>query len=86
MKILAHNQKYGTLHIEEIYGQILKDPNPNIIISVSGASNVTSKTTPLSEVNAVVKELRKDKSRKFVFGVDCAAYCCHHELNVEAYD
>lgn len=40
----------------------------------------------MAELNALVKELRKDKSRKFVFGVDCAAFCCHHELNVEAYD
>lgn len=31
-----------------------------------------------------LERVRKVKS--VVFGVDCAAFCCHHELNLKIYD
>ena len=48
---------------------------------MSAASNVTSKITDLAKVNAIIGKVKKDK--RIILCVDCAAYCCHKELNLE---
>lgn len=68
------------LMMDQIEDQIKKSPKKNIIVSVSAASNVTSQLTDLKSLNEIIKRLRKVKN--LIFAVDCAAYCCHHELNV----
>ena len=66
--------------MDKIYDQIKNSSKKNIIVSVSAASNVTSQLTDIKSLNGIIKELKKVKN--LIFAVDCAAYCCHHELNV----
>lgn len=44
----------GTLYIDQLYDQISKCESSSIIVSVSAASNVTSKVTHLKEFNEVI--------------------------------
>ena len=62
--------------MDKIYEQILGWDNQNVIVTVSGASNVTSQVTDLKNLNATIAKLRNFKN--IIFAVDCAAYCCHH--------
>ena len=74
--------------MDKIYDQIKNWDHDDLIITVSGASNVTSQVTDLKSLNAVISNFifyKLEKLRKFkniIFAVDCAAYCCHHELNL----
>lgn len=85
VKILAHN-KACTLDMKEIYQQLLNCETSSIILTVSAASNVTSKVTHLKELNEVVKEVRKTGKKRLMFAVDCAAFCCHHDLDLSVYN
>lgn len=55
-----------------------------MIVSASGASNVTSKITDIKALNDIIKKVRNTKT--VIFAVDCAAYCCHHEVNFKIFD
>ena len=57
-----------------------------MIVTVSATSNVTSKVTQMKELNKVIKILRQESNKKIIFAADCAAFCCHHELNLKIYD
>ncbi len=64
-----------------------------IIVSVSAASNVTSKITDLKKLNLIIsiiiftlEKIRQTKQKNIIFAVDCAAFCCHHDLNLTIYD
>lgn len=64
-----------------------------MIVSISAASNVTSKLTHLREINDIISKnnfyieyIRKTTNKKIIFAVDCAAFCCHHDLNLSMYD
>ncbi len=70
--------------MDKIEKQIKNSKRKNVIVSVSAASNVTSQLTDLKTLNGIIKKLRKVKN--LIFAVDCAAYCCHHELNVKELD
>jgi selenocysteine lyase/cysteine desulfurase len=68
----------------QIKEQILNSQASNIVISVSAASNVTSKLTDLNQINAFVSELRKGHTKsRVIFAADCAAFTPHHELNLK---
>jgi selenocysteine lyase/cysteine desulfurase len=30
--------------------------------------------------------VRESSQKKIIFAVDCAAFCCHHDLNLSIYD
>jgi selenocysteine lyase/cysteine desulfurase len=40
--------------------------------------------TDLFALNKIIKTLKKIKN--IIFAVDCAAYCCHHQLDVVELD
>jgi selenocysteine lyase/cysteine desulfurase len=75
------SDRAGNLLFDKIEKQLASAPTPNIIVSVSAASNVTSKITNLEKLNETIKKVRKSKN--VILALDCAAYCCHHELNLE---
>jgi selenocysteine lyase/cysteine desulfurase len=50
-------------------------------VSISAASNVTSKITNLAKVNKVIGNAKQKKH--IILCVDCAAYCSHKEVNLE---
>ena len=91
-EVLAHN-KIGTLDMEKIIKQLSECSSNHIIVTVSAASNVTSKLTHLKELNDVISKfqsyleyVRQTTNKSIVFCVDCAAFCCHHDLNLSIYD
>lgn len=47
--------------MEEVEEQLKNSPTPNIFVTVSAASNVTSTLTDLKALNAVIKRVRKVK-------------------------
>ena len=70
---------------------MLNFDSKNLFVSISAASNVTSTLTDLKAFNEVISSLffyieRVRKSKNVIFGVDCAAFCCHHDLNLKVYD
>lgn len=72
--------------MEKIIKQLSECSSNNIIVTVSAASNVTSKLTHLKELNEVIKYVRQTTNKSIVFCADCAAFCCHHDLNLAIYD
>ena len=82
---------HGCLILKDVEKQLKNSPSKNIIVSISAASNVTSYLTDLKAFNALIsklfiilEELRKEKN--VIFAVDCAAFCCHHDLGLKIYD
>lgn len=53
LNILASDEQ-GNLNMNEILKQIIESPTNQVIVSASAASNVTSKITDLSALNAVI--------------------------------
>lgn len=78
------NDEDGTLKIDEIEKQLLECESDYIIVTISAASNTTSKQTDLAGMNRVIRNVRKHK-KNVVFNLDCAAYCCHHQLDLGAH-
>ena len=42
--------------------------------------------TDLVSLNETIKSARKKTKKRIIFAVDCAAFCCHHDLNLSIYD
>ena len=53
VNVLDHNEGHDLL-LDKIYQQLLNCPKKDIIVSVSAASNVTSRITPLGELNKII--------------------------------
>lgn len=71
----------GNLYYDKIHDTLVKDKADTLILSISAASNVTSILTDVERINSIVRSVRKE--RKIIWALDCAAFCCHHELNFE---
>ena len=76
----------GSLRFDKIQEDLRAFPENSIIVSISAASNVTSKITDLRQMNQVIKVLRKEGKKKIIFAIDVAAFCCHHDLDLKIYD
>ena len=56
VEVLINDEKDNTLVFPLIRQQILQHPHETIVLSVSAASNVTSKLTDLGKINKIVSK------------------------------